>query len=281
MNKTPGLDTLHDERSEFERSLLASARSEGPTPADTERAWRAFEADAAALVSLAAPRSLPAAPRPGAATPRVQALQWLLIGAVGGGVLAGGAALALWRAYEPSAPPPPVPQATASELDSGELPLLPASALEPSEPEVALEPRESARTVAPPRPRGAPRAKPRAVSVLRRAAPPTSLASPTSPALTPGSTLAREVAALDAARAALAIGANGHVLQQIEKYHRDFPGGALAAEADVVAIEAWAAEADEVALQRAVRRFLRDHPRDPHVARVREIQSSAARRNTP
>jgi len=274
MNKTPGLDTLHDERSEFERNLLASARSEGPTPADTERAWRALEADVAALGSLAAPREVQSALRPGAATTRVQALQWLLIGAVAGGIVAGGGVVALWRPLEPSAPPPPVPQASASGLASGEPPLVP----EPFEPKLAtepLEPRESASAAARPRARGASRAEPRAVSVLRRAAP------PTSPVLAPDSTLAREVAALDAARAALAIGANGHVLQQIEKYHRDFPGGALAAEADVVAIEAWAAEGDEVALQRAVRRFLRNHPRDPHVARVRELQSSAARGNAP
>src|SRR5688572_3878424 len=109
MNKTPGLDTLHDERSEFEHSLLASARGDGPTPADTERAWRALEADAAALVSLAAPRGAASAPRAWAASPVARALQWLVIGAV-----AGGGVVALWRPFEPSAPPPPAPMTVSA-----------------------------------------------------------------------------------------------------------------------------------------------------------------------
>jgi hypothetical protein len=67
-------------------------------------------------------------------------------------------------------------------------------------------------------------------------------------------------------------------LRQIEQYHREFPGGALEADADVVAIEALAAEGDQVALARAVQRFLRLRPRDPHAARVRELEAAAAAR---
>jgi len=85
------------------------------------------------------------------------------------------------------------------------------------------------------------------------------------------SSLAREVAALDAARTALAVGANASARRQIEQYHRDFPQGELSADADVVAIEALAADGDARATQRAARRFLRQHPRDPHVARIREL----------
>jgi len=66
--------------------------------------------------------------------------------------------------------------------------------------------------------------------------------------------LAREVAALDAARTALAVGANASALRQIERYHRDFPAGELAADADVVAIEALAADGDQAAARRACAR---------------------------
>ena len=79
------------------------------------------------------------------------------------------------------------------------------------------------------------------------------------------------MAALDAARTALAVGANASALRQIEHYHRDFPAGELAADADVVAIEALAAEGDAVATKRAARRFLEQYPHDPHVARIREL----------
>jgi len=85
------------------------------------------------------------------------------------------------------------------------------------------------------------------------------------------SLLAREVAALDAARTALAVGANASALRQIERYHREFPQGELSADADVVAIEALAAEGQSAATKRAASRFLQRHPRDPHAARIREL----------
>jgi hypothetical protein len=85
------------------------------------------------------------------------------------------------------------------------------------------------------------------------------------------SRLAREVAALDAARAALAVGGAASALEQIARYHRQFPDGELTADADAVAIEALAAQRDHAALALAAQRFLQRHPHDPHAPRVREL----------
>jgi hypothetical protein len=156
----------------------------------------------------------------------------------------GGGAVALWLAPvgQPAPVPPPLPRAGSlqhatppfAELQP-QLPLVPAAA--PAPPPEAV-PRERAQRSA---------------------------------GLEPASRLAREVAALDAARAALAVGAGASVLRQIERYHREFPAGELTADADAVAIEALAMERDHAALAAAAQRFLQRHPHDPHAARVREL----------
>jgi hypothetical protein len=267
VSKRSGLPGMDYEPSELERTLLGSAEADGPTPAETERAWREFRASAGALAALSSSPPTPSAPLSSSPTPnarrawftapRARALQWLSIGAIGGGSL-----VAFWRPLEPSAEPPPplpvtlvmpAPGELAPDAESG-----PAASL-PAPPAAPLR----ARPAGPP---------PRSPHPRRTAASPASGRAAASV-----SHLAREVAALDAARTALAIGANAEVLQQIEEYHRQFPGGALAADADVVAIEALAAEGNPVALARAVQRFLRHYPRDPHVARVRELESAAPR----
>jgi len=266
MSKRTALDTMDHERSEFERCLLASARSDGPSLGEAERAWLAFEADAGALATLspgtgvrrvAMPRTAPSAPRPWSAAARAQALKWWLIGAVGGGSL-----LALWDSLGSSPVPPPLPVAVAWVARAPE-PLAPIETpigAEPA-PEAAAPTQGRATRHVPASPAG------RRTELL-----------PVRGGMAPESQLAREVAALDAARAALAIGANAQALRQIEAYHREFPGGALEADADVVAIEALAAQDDQLALARAVQRFFRLRPRDPHVARIRELEAAALER---
>jgi len=276
MSKRTALGTMDHERSEFERSLLASARSDGPTPAEAERAWLAFEADAGALGTLipgigarrvAIPRTAPSAPRPWSAAARAQALKWLLVGAVGGGGL-----VALWHSLGSPPVPPPLPVAVPSLAHAAE-PLAPLETPIGAEqvPEATAASAARAEASALPQRRGT---GPVPASPSRRRAE----LPPVRSGMTPESRLAREVAALDAARAALAIGANARALRQIEAYHREFPGGALEADADVVAIEALAAEGDQVARARAVQRFLRLRPRDPHVARIRELEAAALER---
>jgi hypothetical protein len=261
MNERSGLDGMDDQPSQLERTLLASAEGDGPTPAETERAWREFQANAGALAALASPRPAPTEPRAWSATPRARALQWLLMGAVGGGSL-----VALWRPFQPGAepaPPLPVPAATPAPD------LAPAELTPDPEPEPGPAEGSAAPAAAPPRarPAGSPPRSPRA----RRTA------APTPGGAASGSRLALEVAALDAARTALAIGANAEVLRRIEEYHREFTDGALSADADVVAIEALAAQREQRALAHAVQRFLRMYPQDPHTARIRDLEAAAAR----
>ena len=55
----------------------------------------------------------------------------------------------------------------------------------------------------------------------------------------------------------------------IERYHREFPDGALAPDADVVALEAVAAKRDQGETARRAALFLSRYPGDPHAARVR------------
>jgi hypothetical protein len=230
-------------QADFERSLFESARGDAPPPGASERAWSRFAADAALLAPVAAA----SAPCGWFESAGARAAKWTLIGAIGGGSL-----VAVWLR-------PPAPASVSPALATREVPAAVIS--EGAVPSFAERPVETAPASAPPASNAARPRKPSTPSA-------SAFASKSSSA---ESSLAREVAALDAARTALAVGANASALRQIEQYHRDFPQGELAADADVVAIEALAAEGDSAATKRAASRFLRQHPRDPHVARIREL----------
>ena len=83
------------------------------------------------------------------------------------------------------------------------------------------------------------------------------------------------MARIDAARRAGARGEHDEAIRLIDDYRLSFPDGLLAADAEVVALEAAAAnhDRDEVAQRAAA--FLARHPRDPHAARVRWIAADA------
>jgi outer membrane protein assembly factor BamD (BamD/ComL family) len=87
------------------------------------------------------------------------------------------------------------------------------------------------------------------------------------------SSLAEEVARLDAARAASKRGAYDEAVRLVASYQHDFPHGALAPDADVIAIEAVARQGDQANLERLCTRFLRLYPADPHAARVRSLSA--------
>jgi ribonuclease E len=270
---------LERAQAEFERRLLESARSDAPPAGETERAWLRFAARAGALVPLAVAAS---APPPCGRSARASALKWTLVGAIGGGGL-----VAVWLqaplservppgsvAVAPIAGPPVVGPAVAVAAPAVSAPAAAVAAVP--------APGVVAGHAATPGP--APVATPTAAAVATPAA--AALRPQRKPPLSakPGAVsrrahgdsladggLAREVAALDAARSALALGANASALRQIERYHRDFPAGELSADADVVAIEALVADGDRAAARRAAAQFLERHPHDPHGARVREL----------
>ncbi len=231
-------------QADFERSLFESARGDAPPPGATEGAWRRFAADAALLAPLASASE----PRGWFESATVRAAKWTLIGAIGGGSL-----VAVWLR------PPESPAVPAAVPAAREVPVVvtPTDSAVPSLAERPVEPTPASAAAA--------------SNVARPRKPPTPSPSSLASTRSAESSLAREVAALDAARTALAVGANASALRQIEQYHREFPQGELAADADVVAIEALAAQGDSAAMKRAASRFLRQHPRDPHVARIREL----------
>lgn len=268
MNRRTSVDPLQHEHDEFERQLLGSAADDAPSAEQAERAWLKFAAGAGALAAGASALSAagPRAPVPGAAsaghrTPRAQALKWAAMGALSGGGL-----VALWLAPHPPVPPP-LPARVVQAPATPEIPAPPS--LAPSEPPRAILPPPS-------QPVPSSSARPLARGSATRAAQPAQRAPTGAPPAAHESLLAREVAALDAARTALAIGAGASALQQIEHYHRDFPAGELGADADAIAIEALALGSDDAALQRAAHEFLERHPRDPHAARVRELSARGA-----
>jgi outer membrane protein assembly factor BamD (BamD/ComL family) len=81
--------------------------------------------------------------------------------------------------------------------------------------------------------------------------------------------LAAEVAALDGIRTALSMGALADAERQLLAYRRNFAGGALLREVEVLGIELLTAQGRHEAAASAAERFILQHPRDPQVARVR------------
>ena len=106
-----------------------------------------------------------------------------------------------------------------------------------AEPPSPLEQPKPRAPVAPPEPRVA-TARPSARRPARPAiAPRTAHAAPATRTATPGDTLAREIALIDAGRANLAT-APARALATLETHRREFPNGQLAAEREFLAVEA-------------------------------------------
>jgi hypothetical protein len=227
----------------FERRLLESARGDA-RPDGSGEAWARFAASLSAL----APDASGPAPRAAVAAPvtRGVAVKWLVLGAIAGSGLTTG--LMIERRH--------------STLDGpgtlGEAPPLRAAAVEPprtpSGPDVTAIADEPATTPEPAR--------------VRRRPPSRSPRADTHVGAAP-STLAAQVALLDAARGANSLGDHDGAMQLVDRYHVDYPDGALAPDADVVALEAAAAKRDRDDVARRAQRFLSRYPNDPHAARVR------------
>jgi len=244
----------HDYSAEerFERLLLDSARSD-EVPRDTDAAWQKFDSALRATSLLAAGAGGALAVR---RAQRWLAAKWLVCGAVAGSALT----LLSLRPHRdrpnqtsPALAVPAALSASVSTTSSAS-----ASAIgAPLGPEVEAPPPETTpRLEKPATHAGAPRPP--------HASPPNRKPMPL-----PGSTLAAQVALLDAARSALAGGTFSEALRLADRYHTDFPNGELAPEAELVAIEALLSRGERApALERATR-FLARYPGDPHRARVK------------
>lgn len=276
----------------FEAALLASAQADAcPTAAATAWARLERELSAAAAAAMGPANGhtgtgaveRPPAPRPTKAPPeaaadsehvagRGSAFQpsrpaLVIAGAVAGSLLTG---LALWALAPKSASPSPVVRASEPAPIAAGQPE-PVSHRGDRPPAVAVQ------TPAVPPSRPARPDETRARSGARkppvRARPRGSDAPPTA-----ASALAAQVALLDQARGALAMGRTGRVLSLVQRFHARFPGAALSADAEVLALEALAMQGAHRQLSARARAFLADNPYDPHAARVRAMLHRAAAR---
>jgi hypothetical protein len=269
---------------EFERRLLDSARGDAP-PEDARSAWARLssvsssipwgtragatgdggrrESEATANATVAGGRGWPAAAR---ASRRASA-KWLLLGVIGGSALT--AAVMIRSRREPTDPPAAlvagtsgVPATVAHATD------VPARASGTEIPRATAS--DTATASAPIHPRHAgPR---RARATRDPVGSEVSADEPVEASAAESSTLSAEVSRIDAARTSNARGDYDQAIRRIERYHRDFPHGALAPDADVVALEAVAAKRDQAETARRAALFLSRYPGDPHTARVKWLE---------
>jgi hypothetical protein len=253
---------LREEGSELERALIASASSDAPSP-------RARAAAARALGIDPTPGGSGAGPSGGSVAATMSGGK--IAGFIG---LAALVALAAWQLVvlgedeieterttdtappPPAAEPPPAPPAAPVERATDERP--------PDEARSLGETSE------------APRSGP-----IRRARPSVEADAPehTEPVTTP-STLAAEVAALDAARSAIRSGRTAHALALLDEYDARFARPELGPESDIARIEAHLAAGDRAAARSLADRFLAAHPTSPAAARIRRLVPESSGEST-
>jgi hypothetical protein len=238
-------DAASEEELAFEQRLLAVGRSE-PLPSDrTEAALLRFSASVAAFQSGLSGAAASTNARPVGA-PSGIAAQWLALG-----VVLGGALTFAWLTRTAPARP--------SDNEGVSTPALsaPFTSAIVSSPPADLAP--------PP----VPQAK-----ALGPTSPPRFAPAPSRRTKQVGSSLTAEVAALDAIQASIAIGAWEDADLRLSRYRRDFAGGALRGEAEVLAITSLLGQGRQQAAASAAERFIAQRPRDPQVERVRRLTLS-------
>jgi hypothetical protein len=264
-----GLDDAAD--AAFERVLLDSAKADGVSDAATHEAWARF-ARATGAVALVAGSSAALHARHGF-FPRLThgtALRWLIVGAIGGS-----AVTALWMRGTHTSSVEQAPHSSFAGARSSTDDVAQHAAVgvplrkpEPVSPVSAVSAGSSGVHA-----REAAGAGPRHVPAGAKRAPFATAGQSTSP---PSSTLAAEVRAIDAVRTAIAVGAFRDATRLVGEYHREFPRGQLAADADVLAIESLEAAGEHDAAARRATEFLRQHPKDPHTGRIGALAGDGA-----
>jgi hypothetical protein len=262
---------LREQGSELERALITSASSDAPSVRARASAARALGIDPTPGGSSGGPSG-----GGSAATPATMSGA-KIAGFVG---LAAVIALAAWqlmvldrsdgdtgRATTAGAAPqrPSEPQAAAERSPSLEPPIERRSPEDerPSEASRALEPEGADRARRTEHPRRAVVEAPVEVDTPGNQGPAAIEAQP--------STLAAEVAALDAARSAIRSGQIARALALLDEYDARFVRPELGPESDVARIEALLAGGDRAGARSLAERFLASHPTSPAAARIRRL----------
>jgi len=94
-------------------------------------------------------------------------------------------------------------------------------------------------------------------------------------ATTPGGALAREVALLDEAKAALEGGRPAQALSLLERHRKEMPAGRLAPEAGYLRVAAMLERGDLRAAENEAEALLASDPTSPHAKRVRALLERA------
>lgn len=242
----------------FERELLGSARIDRGSERARRRALSAFGAlGVELLATTAAAGSAGSAAAP---TLTFAALaKWLGTGIFLGTLSIGGAVALREASNEPAAPPPPSVTERA------------APAAQPAAEtvrELVIEQRV-----------GAPQTKP--VARLPLALPPEAepwaqglASSGAFPLEATSSLLAEELARLEAVRRLLLSGDARAALGELARYDAQFPHGALAKEATLLAVETRVAVGDVTGARRVASRIFDVDPTGPHAARLRALLSA-------
>ncbi|WP_437670390.1 hypothetical protein [Sorangium sp. So ce131] len=242
---------LEESDSEFERALLNAGTSYSASPETRAKTLAALGLAGAASISASAAAAgasaVAAAPAASASTSLAAKVGWTkllaalsVVGAVAG-VPAGYYA---WRAYTA---PPPAALDRFSDVLAG--PVARASLPPPPEARAEEQPAEAAAPVDD----GSGGAAPKAASRPAGSA----------------AALKAELAALDAARKALAGGDAQGALSRLDAYARAHPRGRLALEAEVLRIDALARSGRLDAARQRATTFLRRHPNSVLATRVR------------
>jgi TolA-binding protein len=239
-----------DAPSPLAKRMLSAARDEQPPDVLLERTLLALGAGGAALGATASASGAAAgtgasAGATGAKAGIVAAAKWLGLGALGGALLSTAAyeVRDAWRVPAPVA----APQAPSPAREARAAPAPEGPVLSPGVNERSVEPAQ--------------RAAGRALAPSAKVEPNRALE------------LAAEVAALDAARQALANGDPRRALSLLDAYRDRFPEARLLPEALHVRMEALYQSGDRAGAARVAERLLAGFPQSPHAARARQIAS--------
>ncbi len=244
---------------DFERMLLQSARGDAPT-GDAREAWVRFSGTLGSIGSRPPTGDNPIGGSPtagrgpvGPSSTRTIAMKWLLLGAIGGSAAT---TAVMMRAGKTRATATVVVPTTMAPANVAGPIATPSRAIAQD-----VDPASIARTPLP-----------ALASHLRNSGQDHVRARQdvTGPK-GPDSSLAEEVSRIDAARRANSAGDYDEAVWLIGRYLRDFPDGALAPDAEVVALEAVAAKRDRPEAARRAALFLSRYPDDPHAAKVKRL----------